>query len=162
MTKNEYNRAYKETHREELRYKKAIYAKAHPRKREQTPEKIKYDHEYSIAHREERNEYHRMYRLKYPEKQQRWGQAAFMRRQALKRGSISTVTAEQIQAIKSVYESRCAYCGVLSQALAMDHIIPLSHGGEDIIGNLVPACQGCNSSKGDGPPPSIPTVRLLL
>ncbi|WP_203620386.1 HNH endonuclease [Streptomyces sp. SID8499] len=31
----------------------------------------------------------------------------------------------------------------------VDHVIPLSRGGQHAEGNLVPACKSCNSSKGD-------------
>lgn len=41
---------------------------------------------------------------------------------------------------------KCAYCG--RPATTMDHIIPKSKGGSDDLTNLVPACFGCNTSKG--------------
>jgi 5-methylcytosine-specific restriction protein A len=43
----------------------------------------------------------------------------------------------------------CYYCEqkVGSQALTMDHIIPLARGGQSTKGNLVPSCQDCNSKK---------------
>jgi 5-methylcytosine-specific restriction endonuclease McrA len=46
---------------------------------------------------------------------------------------------------------RCAYCGS-ERGLSWEHIIPLSLGGPDDIDNLVLACRGCNSSKGDRDP----------
>jgi hypothetical protein len=42
----------------------------------------------------------------------------------------------------------CIYCGSVEH-LSLDHIIPLSKGGPDIISNQVYACQSCNSSKGE-------------
>ncbi|MEW1550966.1 HNH endonuclease [Streptomyces tsukubensis] len=44
------------------------------------------------------------------------------------------------------WKSRCAYCGALAQHL--DHVVPLSKGGTDTENNMVPACIGCNLSKG--------------
>jgi hypothetical protein len=44
------------------------------------------------------------------------------------------------------YGGLCAYCGV-SPGVEMDHVIPTSRGGTHEIGNLVPACKPCNSSK---------------
>lgn len=44
------------------------------------------------------------------------------------------------------YRGRCAYCGNES-VLTVDHVVPLSRGGTNYIGNLLPACQSCNSSK---------------
>jgi len=41
----------------------------------------------------------------------------------------------------------CAYCGE-RKPLTRDHVIPLSRGGRNAIGNLVPACGSCNYSKG--------------
>lgn len=46
------------------------------------------------------------------------------------------------------YRHRCAYCGGNEGGLHMDHVIPLSRGGRHAIGNVLPACQGCNLSKG--------------
>lgn len=44
--------------------------------------------------------------------------------------------------------ARCAYCGIESSELTLDHIIPRSKGGPDSAENLTPACRSCNSSKG--------------
>ena len=40
----------------------------------------------------------------------------------------------------------CAYCGD-SAATEQDHVFPLSRGGRHTIGNVLPACKPCNSSK---------------
>jgi 5-methylcytosine-specific restriction endonuclease McrA len=46
----------------------------------------------------------------------------------------------------------CAYCYrnecELNKKLTIDHIIPISKGGLNIIENIVPSCFSCNSSKG--------------
>jgi hypothetical protein len=53
------------------------------------------------------------------------------------------------------FEGKCAYCGQPPQTtdnyqvLQRDHCIPSSRKGPHHAGNVVPACQGCNSSKGD-------------
>ena len=44
------------------------------------------------------------------------------------------------------YRGRCAYCG-LEAPLDADHRIPLSRGGSNFIGNIVPACRPCNLRK---------------
>lgn len=43
---------------------------------------------------------------------------------------------------------RCAYCREV-KPLTRDHVIPVSKGGRHAIGNILPACQSCNSSKRD-------------
>jgi 5-methylcytosine-specific restriction endonuclease McrA len=45
---------------------------------------------------------------------------------------------------------RCAYCGA-SGDLQVEHVIPISQGGEHHLGNIVPACQRCNFSKATSP-----------
>lgn len=42
----------------------------------------------------------------------------------------------------------CAYCDS-GDRLTKDHVVPLSRGGSNSIGNIVPACLSCNSSKRD-------------
>lgn len=46
------------------------------------------------------------------------------------------------------HEHRCAYCQDKPDLLHMDHVVPLSRGGQHAIGNVLPACQDCNLSKG--------------
>ena len=41
----------------------------------------------------------------------------------------------------------CAYCKVRA-GVTIEHVVPLSRGGLDEPGNVVPACRTCNSSKG--------------
>lgn len=40
----------------------------------------------------------------------------------------------------------CAYCGT-TEDVETDHVVPLSRGGRDAIGNLVPCCDPCNRYK---------------
>jgi 5-methylcytosine-specific restriction endonuclease McrA len=42
----------------------------------------------------------------------------------------------------------CFYCGSLHR-ITVDHVVAIARGGADSIGNLVPACKTCNSSKRD-------------
>lgn len=50
--------------------------------------------------------------------------------------------------LRKLYLSDCLYCGSLENITA-DHVIPINKGGRHSIGNLVPACLSCNSSKRD-------------
>ncbi len=43
----------------------------------------------------------------------------------------------------------CAYCGQKPERLDPDDVVPLSKGGPNIIGNLLPVCAPCNSDKRD-------------
>lgn len=55
--------------------------------------------------------------------------------------------------IKRLYHRQrevCLYCGTpLGDKYHVDHVIPVSRGGRNAIGNLVLACPACNLSKGD-------------
>lgn len=50
--------------------------------------------------------------------------------------------------IKRLYHSPCIYCGT-EERITLDHLIPLSRGGNHTIGNLASACRSCNASKGN-------------
>lgn len=58
------------------------------------------------------------------------------------------VAAREWRRIVRRYRHRCAYCGGNDGGIHMDHVIPLSRGGRHAIGNVLPACQTCNLSKG--------------
>ena len=60
-------------------------------------------------------------------------------------------TLSQVKCLQQQFDNRCAYCGV-TEKLTLDHFIPVSKGGPDCIGNLLPVCGQCNSSKHDSDP----------
>lgn len=128
---------------------------------------------YNAAHREERRAYRKAYYAAHPEEQRAYSSAytkAFpessrnqsARRRALQRGAQATLTVAQWRAIVVGYKGKCAYCGVKSEKLTQDHVIPFSRGGHHIAENVVPACLPCNLHKYAGLPPLIPPLRLLL
>ena len=41
----------------------------------------------------------------------------------------------------------CAYCGTTARPLQRDCVLPISRGGRYTLGNVVPACCPCNTSK---------------
>lgn len=45
------------------------------------------------------------------------------------------------------FGGKCAYCGA-GKAEHRDHVIPITRGGTDSIGNILPSCAPCNLSKG--------------
>jgi 5-methylcytosine-specific restriction endonuclease McrA len=47
------------------------------------------------------------------------------------------------------YGRACSYCGLEDSVMTVDHIIPRSKGGLDIMENLLPACRKCNYSRGN-------------
>jgi 5-methylcytosine-specific restriction endonuclease McrA len=47
---------------------------------------------------------------------------------------------------------KCQFCGRSDLPLTVDHVLPLSRGGEDSWENLVCACVDCNNRKGDRTP----------
>lgn len=102
---------------------------------------------YRARHAKQRAISNREYHSKHPEKRLEWQQ----RRRAakLKSGGMG-VTAKQWLELKENYSNLCAYCAE-KKPLTMDHIIPLSKGGEHDIDNIVPACKSCNSGKIDKP-----------
>jgi 5-methylcytosine-specific restriction endonuclease McrA len=50
------------------------------------------------------------------------------------------------QELIKLSKQNCFYCGS-SQRITIDHVVAIARGGTDSIGNLVPACKSCNSSK---------------
>jgi 5-methylcytosine-specific restriction endonuclease McrA len=59
---------------------------------------------------------------------------------------------------------RCQYCGRSDIPLTLDHVHPVSRGGEDSWENLVCACVDCNNRKGDRMPEEakMPLRRLPI
>jgi len=75
-------------------------------------------------------------------------------RRALEMNCTGHHTSKEWKRKKQAYDYRCAYCNTRlidgnnhPNQLTKDHIIPLAEGGSNDIGNIVPACRKCNSSK---------------
>jgi 5-methylcytosine-specific restriction endonuclease McrA len=87
-------------------------------------------------------------------------QAYYMRnknRDALYRSAVArsgwNITLDWWSDLVKLYDNKCAYCGVDGSSdryghLTIEHVIPLSRGGEHADHNIVPACSGCQGSKG--------------
>lgn len=70
------------------------------------------------------------------------------RRKAQQRGSTALMlSTDQLWRRWVQFGHKCAYCGTGGD-LQVEHVIPISKGGEHHLGNIVPACQRCNFSKG--------------
>lgn len=73
-----------------------------------------------------------------------------VRRRRARLRSVPTfiVTERDIVRLIARHGGKCAYCaGILGDGYHMDHVMPVSLGGSNGIGNLAPACATCNTSK---------------
>jgi 5-methylcytosine-specific restriction endonuclease McrA len=74
---------------------------------------------------------------------------------AKKLGLDECILASQIERLFDSHGWSCYYCGLQSVdhgVMTLDHFIPFMKGGSNTIQNCVPACFGCNASKGDRDP----------
>jgi len=72
---------------------------------------------------------------------------ANQRRKALKRQLPATLTADDWLYVKQEFGNRCCYCGEAPDVMSQDHFIPVTKYGEYVMGNVLPACMRCNTSK---------------
>lgn len=108
---------------------------------------------YDIENREKRNEYARKRRPMILEYQRNWARenpdktrAKRYRRQSRLNNETNSVSEGDIRIRIFMFGEQCAYCG--GKYKHIDHLIPVSRGGRNIFGNIVPACDKCNCSKG--------------
>jgi 5-methylcytosine-specific restriction endonuclease McrA len=67
---------------------------------------------------------------------------------AKKYGCSNKISIDDIHKLLSKCKNQCVYCGS-DEHLTIDHNRPLCRGGKNTPENLVVACSGCNSTKGD-------------
>lgn len=119
--------------------------------------------EYNLAHPEQRAEYRRRYNIKHKEqiaRQQKesrqtdngrfLGRCQQHRRRARERASNAGLTPDQWARILKNQKHRCNLCGkqfAKRRKPTVDHIIPLSKGGDLISNNVQALCKSCNCSK---------------
>lgn len=157
------NRADLRDNRERIYVQQREYAAANPEKvraaelqyRDRNREQIyARQRAWQDANRERYQKYHREYARQYalrkPEKL-RLHTANRVGRKRDNGGGALRISARDWHRMLVVYRHRCAYCGSRGGgvALQLEHVVPLSRGGRHALGNVVPACRPCNSSKGD-------------
>lgn len=86
----------------------------------------------------------RRWQKKNPEKRSEY---AHRRRTWKMHNGRNDLTADEIKLLKESFPF-CVYCGT-DEDLTIDHIVPLSKGGENTFGNCTIACRSCNASKSD-------------
>ncbi len=84
-------------------------------------------------------------RRKGSEKRKRTYIAASHKRRALVAGNGGTHTREEVAWLVDQFDGMCAYCSAPYEEL--DHDVPISRGGSNSIGNILPACSPCNRRK---------------
>jgi len=64
--------------------------------------------------------------------------------------NIATLARRKKRAIE-MFGHQCAYCGIYVRDvnITVDHIIPISQGGNSNLSNLAIACRPCNNVKGN-------------
>src|SRR3972149_3973962 len=148
---------YRAEHREEIRAYIATYYAEHPEKKRASQAK------YYQGHREERLSYQAARCAGYSEEERAQRQAYQARyraehrtefnayntnRRNRRRANGGTFPRASWEYLKVLFGHCCSYCGRRVGRLTQDHVVPISKGGWHFSGNMVPACQPCNRSKG--------------
>ena len=143
MTKKQrYDRAYYTLHKEEIAEQTKSYYKSH---KAEIAEKRK---AYYKSHKAEVKAYHSETLVNHI------GRA---NRSAKKYGLKGKLTLAEVTGMFERYDDKCFYCGVkLVDAIlherhpadrSVDHFIPFSAGGKNVISNVRPCCFSCNLLK---------------
>lgn len=80
------------------------------------------------------------------------GRIIQQRRYAHVRNLPRTFTQGDWEKAKEYWQGKCAYCDKQTDELVQEHFIPVALGGGYTPNNIIPACNGCNWSKGAKPP----------
>lgn len=109
-----------------------------------------YIREYMRKYRQEKanREYTRTYQRNY--RQTAEGKLAYSNSNNKRRAIITdagSYTLQEWNMLLDQYNHTCLRCGCNDCKLTVDHIKPLSKGGDNTINNIQPLCSVCNSSK---------------
>lgn len=141
-------------HREQCIARAIKYGKEHPEYRNEFidkwhrahPEKQREANRKSLAkYPEKALEKTRKYRRENPEKCATWVE----NRRSRKINAKGTITSQEWKNLKIKYDNTCLCCLRKDVRLTLDHVIPLSKGGDNTIENSQPLCGSCNSTKSD-------------
>lgn len=74
------------------------------------------------------------------------------RREAQQQTSDNSISIDSLQELKVKQDHKCYHCGceldyITPKAVHLDHLIPISKGGQHVLANVVWSCQFCNLTK---------------
>ena len=151
----EKHHAYYLEHADEIKEKQRIKGKIYYQNNRE--ECLEYSRTYYQENKEQTITNSREWRRNNPDR----ANAIRNRHRDARRGAaIVDLTYEQWVEIQAAWGHRCAYCHKKTK-LTMDHLTPVSEGGNHTASNIVPACRSCNAKKHTGPVPT-PIQPLLL
>lgn len=128
--------------RDHFLQKHAEYRNSHKVQRRQ------YQRRYDAVHKKEKRIRDKEWQRQNPER----CRAKSHRRRARVANLPADLTWEEWQEILAEYNFSCAYCGVKSENLQQEHMVPTTQGGGYTKNNIVPACPECNYRKGNRTP----------
>ena len=142
----EYKRSWEKKNQErlkvllEIRHEK-IKEQRRTRYRNNPDKAIERSRNYKLAH----PEYNKNYGQTYPEIIRR----KTAHRRARRKNASGTYTLRQWLELKEQYGHMCLCCGRKEPEikLTVDHVVPLTKGGDNTINNIQPLCFSCNSTK---------------
>lgn len=134
---NEIAKNYRESHRKEMRSCARQWRIENPDRERRRKTRYRLTHP----------DYARKAYWKNIDRNRQRGVMAAHKRNARLRAVRNDLTLEQWFGIKEFYENKCVYCEATDKPLTIDHIQPISKGGEHTASNIVPACKSCNSRK---------------
>lgn len=154
---SQYQKQYREDNEEKLKnYRKEYYTENRDKifKRavewvENNQERAKeYKKQYHIDNRDKILAKVRKWEKDNPEQYKILRRSITHRRRAnIKNNGNNTLTAQEIADLLKSH-LYCEYCGI-KENLTIDHIIPISKGGQNCLSNVTVACGSCNSRKGN-------------
>lgn len=101
---------------------------------------------YSQTHREQIAAYARKTGPESRRRRAAWWRSYIARKRARKAGLTTHFTPAEWKELVERASHACLACGAQTD-LTVDHIVPLSRGGTNDIGNVQPLCFGCNQQK---------------
>lgn len=137
--KNEKNKKWRLEHPERAR---EFVRTSRLRNIEKVKKRVK---QYILENKEKIKERYKKWSLANPEKER---MRAKQRRDRL-RGASGSFSVDEWNTIKKKYGNKCLCCGRKEPEikLTIDHVVPISIGGNNTIENIQPLCHSCNSRK---------------
>lgn len=87
------------------------------------------------------------YKKKDPERCRQQGQCNNNRKRASKLGLPNSFSWQDWKLVLQYFDNTCAFCGVSGALLDVEHLVAMSNGGPNTMGNIVPSCRPCNAQK---------------